>query len=296
MSDFILSCCSTSDLTLEHYKKRNIEIAYFHFKIGENEYKDDFGQSISYDEFYNRMEQGEITKTSQINVSEFLDYFRSLLATGKDILHVTLSSGLTGVINSANSAKKILEEEFPNQKIYLVDSLCASSGFGMLIDYLADLKEEGKTIEEVYKYALDTRLNIHHWFFSTDLKYYVRGGRISKTSGTIGTILHICPLLHVDARGLLIPKQKVISKKRVIKELVKKMEEYAIDGLNYSGKCYISHSRSIDDALKIKRLVEEKFVNLKDKVEIFNIGTTIGSHSGPGTAALFFMGKKREID
>jgi DegV family protein with EDD domain len=293
MSNYVLSCCSTSDLSLEYYKKRDIHFICFHFFLGDKEYADDFGQSIPFKDFYQAMRDGVMTKTSQVNADEFIKYFEGFLKEGKDVLHVSLSSGLSGVFNSANIAKGILEEKYPDRKILVVDSLGASSGYGLLMDKLADLRDEGKGLEEVYAFAEEHKLNVHHWFFSTDLEYYVRGGRITKTAGLIGNILHLCPLLNMDNHGLLIPRKKIIGKKRVIDEIVNCMVENAEDGLNYSGKCYICNSDCEEDAERVAKLVEEKFPKLNGKVEIYSVGTTIGSHTGPGTVALFFFGKQR---
>jgi EDD domain protein, DegV family len=293
MANYILSCCSTSDLNVEHYIKRDIHYICFHFFLGEKEYLDNFGQSVPFNEFYQEMAKGVMTKTAQVSVGEFIEYFEPFLKKGLDIIHVCLSSGITGVINSANGAKSILNEKYPERKIYIVDSLGASSGYGLLMDKLADVRDEGKSIDELNDFALANRLRLHHWFFSTDLKYYVRGGRISKTAGFIGNILHLCPLLNMDNLGRLIPRKKIIGKRRVIEEIVQEMVENADDGLNYSGKCYISNSACYDDARRVADLVETKFPKLNGKVEIYDVGTTIGSHTGPGTVALFFFGKER---
>ncbi len=293
MSDYILSCCSTADLTAEHFETKDINYICFHYKLGGTDYRDDLGKSISFKEFYARMEQGEETQTSQINVSEYLEYFEGFLKKGKDILHICLSSGLSGSYFSASNAAKIAKERHPGRKIYVVDSRGASSGYGLLMDKLAELKAEGTEIEKLHLWAEEHKLFVNHWFFSTTLKYYVRGGRVSKPAGTIGEILGICPLLNMDGEGRLIPKAKVRSKKKVIEEIVKRMEENAEGGVDYSGKCYISHSACIEDAEAVAALVEEKFKNLEGRVEINSIGTTIGSHTGPGTVALFFWGKEK---
>ena len=293
MGKFVISCCSTADLSEEHFKERNISYICFHFELDGKEYPDDLGKSIPFDEFYHAMQDGAETKTSQINVEEFEQYFEPFLQEGYDILHVTLSSGITGVVNSANLARDLLAERYPDRKIYIVDSLGASSGYGLLMDRLADLRDEGKTIDEIYEWALAHRLNMHHWFFSTDLTFYIKGGRISKTAGFVGGMLNICPLLNMDSQGRLIPRYKIRTKKKVIRTIVDKMEECAQDGTGYSGKCYMSHSACYDDARAVADLVEERFPNLDGKVEINDIGTTIGSHTGPGTVALFFWGEER---
>ena len=149
------------------------------------------------------------------------------------------------------------------------------------------------SLDDLAKWTEDNRLHLHHWFFSTDLTFYIKGGRVSKTAGFVGSVLNICPLLNMDNLGRLIPRYKIRTKKKVIKTIVDKMEEHAQDGLNYSGKCYISQSACYEDAKEVAELVEKRFPKLNGKVEINDIGTTIGSHTGPGTVALFFWGDER---
>ena len=291
VNDFILSCCSTADLSASHYEKRNIKTIPFHFSLDGIEYLDDGSMPI--DKFYKEMAAGKMTSTSQVNVEEYENYFEEFLKDGKDILHLTLSSGISGTYNSAMLAKDELSEKYPDRKIFIVDSLAASSGYGLLMDKLADLRDEGRTIEEVRDFAIENRLRLNHWFFSTDLTYYVRGGRISKAEGFIGNMLSICPLLYVNREGKLRPYEKVRTKKRVYRRMVEMMEKLADDGTDYSDKCYLSMSACIDDAQQVALLIEDKFKKIKDKILINNIGTTIGSHTGPGTVALFFWGKER---
>lgn len=293
MSDYILSCCSTSDLSEKHYADRNIKVALFHFIVDGKDYFDDFGKSYPFEKFYDDMEKGAMTKTSQISAGEYYNYFEQFLKEGKDILHVTLSSGLSGTYQSALTAASMLKEKYPKNKVYVVDSLGASSGYGLLMDKLADKRDEGMSLDDLRAWAEEHKLEAHHWFFSTDLKYYVRGGRISKTSGFLGNLLHICPLLNMDEDGHLIPREKIKGIKKVEKIIVDRMEECAFDGLNYSDKVYISMSNCPEYAQAVASYVEEKFPKMKGKVEINSIGTTIGSHTGPGTVALFFWGKKR---
>ena len=293
MADFILSCCSTADLSREHFEKRGISFICFHFELDGTPYMDDLRKSIPFDEFYQRMTDGADTKTSQINVEEYCEYFERFLQEGKDILHLTLSSGISGSVNSARIAQGMLQEKYPERNIFIVDSLAASSGYGLLMDKLADLRDEGKSIDEVRDWAEENKKNLQHWFFSTDLTFYVKGGRVSKTAGFIGNVMNICPLLNVNFEGKLIPRQKVRTKKKVIAEIVDKMEQNAENGLDYDGKCYISNSACEEDAKAVAELVEARFPKLNGKVEINSIGTTIGSHTGPGTVALFFWGKER---
>lgn len=293
MSDYILSCCSTADLSKEHFDRRGIHYVCFHYMLNDVSYPDDLGQSIAFEDFYRMMTEGADTKTSQVNVAEFIDYFTPFLKEGKDILHVSLSSGLSGSVNSARTAAEMLSEEYPDRKIYVVDSLGASSGYGLIMETLADMRDEGKSLDELHDWIEANKLRLHHWFFSTDLTFYVKGGRISKASGFFGTMLNICPLLNMDNLGRLIPREKIRTKKKVIKTIVDRMEECADDGLDYSGKCIISQSACVEDAKAVAALVEERFPKLNGKVEINYVGTTIGSHTGPGTVALFFWGKER---
>lgn len=293
MSCYVLSCCSTADLSNEHLKTRKISYICFHYEINGKLYADDLGASVSFPDFYRSMEQGAVTKTSQVNIQEYSDYFEAFLKQGLDVLHVTLSGGLSGTVNSANIAAKMLLDKYPDRKLIIIDSLGGSSGYGLLMDKAADLRDSGMDILELAQWIELNKLNVQHWFFSTTLKYYIRGGRISKTSGIIGETLGICPLLHVDAEGKLVPVEKVRSKKKVIKEIVKKMMEFAENGPEYSDKCYISHSNCLEDAVRVAEEIEAAFPKLSGHVEINNIGTVIGSHSGPGTVAVFFWGKSR---
>lgn len=294
MGKYIISTCSTADLSREHLESRDVKFVCFHFSIDGKDYPDDLGKSVPFEVFYKAMANGAETKTSQVNVEEFTEYFEKYLSQGYDIIHVSLSSGLSGSFNSATIAKNDLLEKYPERKIYVVDSLGASGGQGLLVDKLCDLRDAGLTIEELYEWTHKHKLELHHWFFSTDLTFYVKGGRITKASGWFGTILKICPLLNMDKAGKLIPREKIRTKPKVIKAIVDKMEFHAKDGLEYSDKCFMVHSLCYEDARAVADMVEEKFKNLKGKVVINSIGTTIGSHTGPGTVALFFWGDKRE--
>lgn len=293
MSSFVLSCCSTADLSHQHFVDRNIHYVCFHFTLDGKSYPDDLGQSIPFEDFYRAMTEGADTRTSQVNAGEYVAYFEEFLKAGQDVLHLCLSSGISGSYNSACVAAEELRAKYPERKLYVVDSLAASSGYGLLMDKLADLRDEGKTIDEVRNWTEKHKKELHHWFFSSDLTFFVKGGRVSKASGWFGTVLHICPLLNVSYEGKLIPRFKIRGKSKVIREIVAKMEEHAQGGRDYSGKCYICNSACLEDAKAVAQLVEERFPKLNGKVEINSIGTVIGSHTGPGTVALFFWGDER---
>ncbi|MBQ8600034.1 MAG: DegV family protein [Clostridia bacterium] len=291
---YVLSCCSTADLSREHFERINVNYICFHYEMDGVQYPDDLGQSIPFDEFYKKMTEGAETRTSQVNVEEYTAYFRPFLEEGKDVLHLTLSSGISGSYNSARIAAEQLREEFPDRKLYVVDSLAAASGFGLIMNDLAEKRDSGMDIDALHQWILENRKKMHHWFFSTDLTFFVKGGRISKASGWFGTVLNICPLLNVDGEGRLVPRKKLRGKKAVINAIVEQMAENAEGGTAYNGRCYMCHSACYADARAVADLVEANFPNLNGKVEINSIGTTIGSHTGPGTVALFFWGTERD--
>lgn len=293
MNRYIISCCSTADLSEEHFIKRNIKYVCFHFELNGKEYKDDLGKSIPFSEFYKMLKMGADGKTSHVSIGEFEEYFEKFLKDGFDIFHISTSSGLSGSFNAAQIAKKSLIEKYPDRKIYIVDSLAASSGFGLLVDKAADLRDSGMDIDQLYNWIEENKLRVHHWFSSSDLSFFVKGGRLSKISGTIGKILNICPVMNVDKFGKLVPRFKPRGKEKAFQKMLEQMEIYADGRLGYNSKCYISNSNCLNDAKYLGSLISEKFTNMKNNVKIYDIGTTIGTHTGPGTVALFFWGDKR---
>ena len=294
MADYVITCGSTADMERSFFEERGIPFVCFHYEIDGKEYPDDLGKTMPIEEFYRKIAAGAQPTTAQVNADEYEAAFRPILESGKDVLHIELSSGISGSINSALVAKSQLEEEYPDRKVCVVDSLGASSGYGMLVMLADDRRKTGSSLEDTVTWIEKNRLNVHHWFFSSDLTSFIRGGRISKTAGLFGTALGICPLMNVDRNGKLIPRDKYRGKKKVIREIVERMKVHAEDGVNYSGKCCISQSACYEDARAVADLVEQTFPNLDGPVEIHSIGTVIGSHTGPGTVALFFIGDERE--
>ncbi len=294
MSDYVLSCCSTVDLARDRLERREIEYVYFNYQLDGVPCKDDFGETNSPAQLYAKMLAGADAKTSQVSAGEYKAHFERFLAEGKDVLHVTLSSGISATYNSACVARDQLAEKYPDRKVIIVDSLAASSGYGLLMDKLADLRDEGMGIEELASWADEHKLELHHWFFSSDLTFFVRGGRISKPVGTAASLLNICPVMDVEPDGSLQPKQNILTKAKASARVLELMKKHAQGGTEYSDRCFISHSECMGDAAKLANRVAEAFPNLRGSVEIFPIGATIGSHTGPGTVALFFWGDKRQ--
>ena len=293
MAAFALTCCSTADRPRSFFEARGIAYACFHWSEGGLDHLDDLYESISPEEFFGAIKAGAMPTTSQVSVGEFVELWEPLVAAGSDVLHISLSSGLSGAYNAACIAAQQLMEAHPGRRVLVVDSLGASSGYGMLVEYVADLRDEGASLDEAYAWALEHRLHVHHWFFSTDLTSYVRGGRVSRVSGFVGTALKICPVLNMNNAGKLIPRDKIRTRAKAAADVVARMLEHAEGGEAYAGKCSLSMSACPEDAEPVRSLVEQRFPALAGKVEINNIGTVIGSHTGPGTVALFFMGDER---
>lgn len=293
MKQYALTCCSTADLTREHFLSRDISYVCFHFILDGVQYEDDLGATIPFEEFYQRLADGADASTAQVNVAEFIAFFEPFLQDGQDILHVSLSSGLSGAYSAACVAREELVSKYPDRRITVVDSRGASSGYGLLMELLADYRDAGADYDAACAFAEANKLHIHHWFFSTDLSSYIKGGRITRTAFVVGTILGICPLLNMDAAGHLIPREKIRTKRKVKQAIVNKMKEFAKGGTDYSGKCFISQSACYEDARDVADMIEAAFPNLDGKVLINYVGTTIGSHTGRGTVALFFEGDER---
>ncbi|WP_322150560.1 DegV family protein [Paratractidigestivibacter sp.] len=293
MPGYVLSCCSTVDLTRDWLDGRDIKYVYFNYVLDGVSCKDDFGQTNSPSDLYAKMLAGADAKTSQVSTGDYVEHFEQFLAAGLDVVHVTLSSGISGTYNSAVAAKGILAEKYPERKLIVVDSLCASAGYGLLVDRLADLRDQGMGAEELGAWAEDHKLEVQHWFFSSDLTFFIRGGRISKAAGLIGGMLKICPVMDVEPDGSLAVKEKIRNKKNTIKRDLQIMEELAVRDVDYADKVFISQADCEDDAREVASQVEAKFTKMDGPVHLFPIGATIGCHTGPGTVALFFWGKPR---
>lgn len=293
MSEYILTCDSPADISAEHLQRLGVVYLPFHFFIDGVDHADDLGRTVTYPEFYTKIASDADVHTSQPGRGEFTDFFEPFLKAGKDVLHISFSSGLSGAHQNAFGAAEEMMEAYPGRKVLVVDSLAASSGFGLLVDAAAEKKAEGMDMDTLAKWVEENRLRVQHWFFSCDLSYYVKGGRISKTAGAIASTFGICPLMHMDELGKLVPVDKLHTKKKTMKNIVNKMLELADGGSDYSGKCFLSHAGCKEDGEAIVAAVKENFPHINGDVLVNYIGTTVGSHTGPGTVALFFWGDDR---
>lgn len=290
---FILSCESTVDLPFSYVSGRNIPVIFYTYTVDGKEYIDDMlrdPEALS--NFYQLLDDGKLPSTSQLNKFAYEEFFEEQLKQG-DLLHIAFGSGMTKSVTNAESAASKMREKYPNRKLIVVDSLCSSSGYGMLVDYAADMRDRGCSIEETEKWLIDNRNKIHHQFFSTELKHYRRSGRMSGATAMIATILGICPIMRLDDKGRIIAYGKVRGKTNAIKTTLDAMESHAQGGKNYSEKCWICHSRCLEDAENLKKELKQRFPNIKGDIRICDVGTIIASHCGPGTVAVFFLGDER---
>ena len=243
--------------------------------------------------FYAFLKEGKLPQTSQINVAAYTEFFEKLLDKGGDVLHIAFTSGQSGSVHNAFLAAEELKDRYPGQRLVVIDSLCSSSGYGLLVDYAADMRDEGKTLDEVAQWVLDNRNKVHHQFFSSDMTQFHRTGRVSGAAAAVATVLNICPIMRLDDKGAIKAYSKVRGKKKAVETTVDTMEQCARNGRDYDGKCFVCHSQCPEDARLVIEAVEERFPKLKGKIRLCDIGTIIGSHAGQGTVAVFFMGNER---
>ena len=293
---FILSCESTVDMPYSYISGRDIPVLFYSYSIDGVEYEDEMGKDPNaLIEFYKKIDEGALPSTSQINEYRYLEYFDELLQKG-DVLHIAFGSGMTPSVNNARTAAEQMREKYPERKLIVIDSTCSCGGYGLLVDIAADLRDTGKAMEEIKEWVEANCHNVHHQFYVTDLKLFKRSGRVSGLSATAATILGICPIMHLNYDGKIVSYSKVRGKKNAISTTVEEMKKHATNGADYDDKCFICHANSLDDAKTTKELIEKEMPLLKDKVKIYNIGTIIASHCGPGTVAVFFMGDERAKD
>ncbi|WP_040195986.1 DegV family protein [Candidatus Soleaferrea massiliensis] len=289
MNEFILSTDSTADIPDHLLKEHQIAVANITYRVDDVNYLGADHKKLTDPEFYQKMREGSTPQTSQVTPEQALNFFEELLKEGRDILHLTFSSALSGTYNSMKMAAEELREKYPEQKIIVIDSLCASMGEALFVCYAAWKRKEGLSIDETADYLKEIRLHLCHGFTVEDLKYLHRGGRVSKASAIVGSVLGIKPILHVDDEGRLVPISKVRGRRQSLNALVDYMgERYEAYGKQ---PVFISHGDCIKDAEYVASQVKERF-GISD-FTIHFIGPAIGSHSGPGTVAIFFLGSKR---
>lgn len=285
----ILITDSCSDMPSDYINNNTIPVASLTVNIGSNSYSDDFLEIFTYKDFYDKIRAGEFVTTSQVNVDKYMNIFKKYVLQKKSIIYLCFSSALSGSFNSAVIAKENILSEYKDADITIIDTKCASLGQGLLFYYAYDMLKNGAAKDVIINWVEENKLKIIHWFTVNELKYLKRGGRISSATAIVGTLLDIKPVLHVDDEGKLIPITKVKGRKKALRTLVDKLKE----NINSPEEQIIgiSHSDCIEDAEFVKSLILSN-IKVKDVI-ISDISAVIGSHTGPGCVALFYMGEKR---
>lgn len=284
MRDYVIFVDSACDISCDLLNEWGVKYCQLSLVFSDDpkEYSD---HEIPAKDFYNRMRGGALPKTSAANMGKFCDAFEEIVKTKTDILYLGFSSGLSATCNFAREAAEEIMSNYEGSKIAVVDSLCASAGYGLLVKLLVDKKNDGATLDELADFAENTKMHVTHWFTVDDLKYLKAGGRVSAATALVGGMLNIKPVMKVDENGKLISVSKVRGRRAALKAMADMYNETAIDKQN--GVVYISHGDCIDDANELAAMLYE---NNGVKVELItNVGPVIGSHSGPGTLALFFL-------
>ncbi|MCM1194387.1 MAG: DegV family protein [Corallococcus sp.] len=287
---FILTCESTADIPLARLNERNIPVIPYTYCVNGIEYVDDMGEFDGRKQFYKLLAQGEHPTTSLICVDRYVNFFREQLNKG-DLLHIAFDSGLSQSVYNAFYAAEELKKEFPDRRIMVIDSTCGCVGYGVFVDMLADMRDAGKSFDEIYDWAKANRTKVHHQFFSTTLSYLRKSGRVSGPAANVGSLLKTCPVFHLNKSGKIIAYARTMG---VTKAIAKTMEEVSLhveNGENYDGRMWIAHSDCADTANKVTEKLKTAYP--KADVQLFEIGPVIGSHCGKGTVSVYFMGDER---
>lgn len=287
--DYVIIADSTNDLPVEYADEHDIDIVSLLYEIDHKSYGK--GENLSAHEFYELMREGKSTRTAAANIDDIRKHFESVLESGRDILFMCLSSGISSTISNAFVCKAELEGQYPDAKICVIDSLCASGGQGMLLYRAVCNKEQGMSVTENYEQLEKIKLNIVHKFTVEDLKYLQRGGRISKTAAAIGTMINLKPLLHVDNEGKLVAEAKVRGRRKALQQMVRDMDRCMGSWRDRQDVIILCHADTDADAEYTVSLIEEMYH--PEKIIVSGVTPTIGAHSGPGTIAVFFMGDTR---
>jgi len=280
------SCC---DLPGDFINSSQIPIGHLMYMFQGKEYFDDFGASMSYKDFYCGVRAGEMPTTSQVNVHTFQEIFQKYVEEGFSVIYVSFSSALSSTYNSGVIARDMVREKYPEAVITVIDTKCASLGEGLILHHAVEMQRKGASHDEIVSWIEENKLRLNHWFTVEDLNHLKRGGRVSGAAAFVGSMLNIKPVLHVDNEGRLVPVTKVRGRKKSIKSLADILAERIVDPEDQI--IGISHGDCLEDALYLKELILEH-CQVKDVIINF-VGPVIGSHSGPGTLALFFFGKER---
>lgn len=288
MKDYVIFVDSACDISADQLNEWGVKYCSLSL-VFDNDDKEYSNYEIPAKEFYDRMRNGALPKTSAVNTGKFCDAFEEIVKEGKDIIYISFSSGLSATHNFAVEAAKVVMQENEGSKIAVVDTLCGSAGYGLLLYLAVQKKNNGASMDEIAKFVEGTKLKVSHWFTVDDLRYLKAGGRISATTALLGGVLNIKPVMKMDNNGKLISVSKTRGRKAAINAIAEKYAETAIDKRN--GTVFISHGDCLEDANELATIIKNSCG--VDVQIITDIGPVIGSHSGPGTLALFFLANER---
>lgn len=287
---FTLSCESTVDVTKRYLDERNIPVLPYTYSLDGEEFVDDMGEDNGLDRLYKMLDEGKKPTTSQLSGEKYEKFFTELLQKG-DVLHIAFGSGMSQSVERAFDAAKKLQKMFPNRKILVVDSTCSCVGYGLFVATLADMRDAGKSLQEIYDWAMANCRRLHHQFFTTTLQYFRRSGRVSGPAYLIGNLFKLCPIMHLNYAGKIIAYQKVMSVAKAQKRTLDEIAAHIQNGADYDGKLWISHSNCLETALQTEADLKKLYP--KADIRMFDIGPIIAVHCGPGTVAVYFWGDER---
>lgn len=289
MADFIIAAASTADLPAEYFTEHDVPVIRYTYTL-DNALFDDDCREETREGIYKRMRNGAVMTTSMINTYTYYDFFKGLMDTGKDVVFLDMSRQISNSFANAEKAAEQIQMEYPNQRFFLMDTLCISGGLGMLLHYMVNLRDEGKSFDETIAWAEANKLNIMHWFTVDDLNYLKRGGRVSNSAAMVGSLLSIKPVLYVSDDGKLVVAAKVRGRKASLLNILDRMKK---DFTEPDGKeVFINHADCLDDAEFMRKKVLEAFPTVS-KITITSLGAVIGAHCGPGLFTIFYLGNKR---
>lgn len=289
MSDFLIAAASTADLPAEYFIEHDVPLISYTYTMDEKVFIDDC-KDESRAKIYERMREGSFASTSMINSYTYYEFFKKLMDTGKNVIFLDMTRQISNSFVSASEAAEKIKKDYPNQKFYLMDTLCVSGGLGMLLHYMVKLRDEGKSFEEVIEWAEENKQKIVHWFTVNDLNFLKRGGRVSNSAAMVGTLLSIKPVLYVSDDGKLVVASKAHGRKKALQYIIDRMKE---DFTEPDGKeVFINHADCLKDAEYMRDMILETFPTVS-KVTIMSLGAVIGAHCGPGLFTVFYLGDKR---
>ncbi len=291
---FQLSCESTVDLPYSYVTGRGISVLFYSYMVDGVEHEDNMGRDPeAMKQFYQDMAEGKNLSTSQINVYKYAQYFDELLRKS-DVLHIALGSGMSTSVNNAREAAESLKEKYPERRIIVVDSLASSVGYGLMIDTVADMRDNGAGMEEIEDWVIQNRNRLHSEFFSTDLTQFKRSGRVSGPYAAIGTALNIYPRMHLNSEGRIIAYDIARGEKKAIKKMADTIMKHIEDGEHYSGKIFLSDSNCPELAEELRAALIPYLGDTIAYAPVYDIGTIIAVHTGPGTVCAYFWGDERD--